>query len=67
MPVSALSAPLARQLGLRWRMGCATAPIRWLLATPFGEQDALRLASVSHPEYVGRVASFSARSALAGC
>lgn len=28
------------------------------LATPFGEQDALRLASVSHPEYVGRVASF---------
>jgi len=28
------------------------------LATPFGEQDVLRLASVSHPEYVGRVASF---------
>lgn len=28
------------------------------LATPFGEQDVLRIASVSHPEYVGRVASF---------
>ena len=68
MPVSALSAPLARQLGLRWRMGVRnSAHTLAKLATPFGEQDALRLASVSHPEYVGRVASFSARSALAGC
>jgi anthranilate phosphoribosyltransferase len=59
MPVSALSAPLARQLGLRWRMGVRnSAHTLAKLATPFGEQDALRLASVSHPEYVGRVASF---------
>lgn len=59
MPVSALSAPLAQQLGLRWRMGVRnSAHTLAKLATPFGEQDALRLASVSHPEYVGRVASF---------
>lgn len=59
MPVSTLSAPLARQLGLRWRMGVRnSAHTLAKLATPFGEQDTLRLASVSHPEYVGRVASF---------
>jgi len=28
------------------------------LATPFGEREALRLSSVSHPEYVPRVAKF---------
>ncbi|SQI35516.1 glycosyl transferase family protein [Serratia plymuthica] len=39
--------------------GCVTAPITLAkLATPFAEQDVLRIASVSHPEYVGRVASF---------
>lgn len=30
------------------------------LATPFAEDAALRLSSVSHPEYVGRVAKFFA-------
>ncbi|OJT38957.1 DNA-binding protein YbiB [Serratia plymuthica] len=59
IPVSALSAPLDRQLGLRWRMGVRnSAHTLAKLATPFGEQDVLRIASVSHPEYVGRVASF---------
>lgn len=28
------------------------------LATPFAEGEALRLSSVSHPEYIGRVAKF---------
>lgn len=59
IPVSALSAPLDLQLGLRWRMGVRnSAHTLAKLATPFGEQDVLRIASVSHPEYVGRVASF---------
>ncbi|MFI8415563.1 DNA-binding protein YbiB [Serratia sp. NPDC078593] len=59
MPVSTLSAPLERQLGLRWRMGVRnSAHTLAKLATPFGDDDVLRLASVSHPEYVGRVASF---------
>lgn len=59
IPVSALSAPLDRQLGLRWRMGVRnSAHTLAKLATPFAEQDVLRIASVSHPEYVGRVASF---------
>ncbi|NTX77816.1 DNA-binding protein YbiB [Serratia proteamaculans] len=59
IPVSTLSAPLERQLGLRWRMGVRnSAHTLAKLATPFAEQDVLRIASVSHPEYVGRVASF---------
>jgi anthranilate phosphoribosyltransferase len=59
IPVSALSAPLDRQLGMRWRMGVRnSAHTLAKLATPFTGQDVLRIASVSHPEYVGRVASF---------
>lgn len=59
IPVSALSAPLERQLGMRWRMGVRnSAHTLAKLAAPFAEQDVLRIASVSHPEYVGRVASF---------
>ncbi|WP_434462678.1 DNA-binding protein YbiB [Serratia plymuthica] len=59
IPVNALSAPLDRQLGLRWRMGVRnSAHTLAKLATPFAEQDVLHIASVSHPEYVGRVASF---------
>lgn len=59
IPVGALSPPLDRQLGLRWRMGVRnSAHTLAKLATPFAEQDVLRIASVSHPEYVGRVASF---------
>lgn len=29
IPVTVLSPPLDRQLSLRWRWGCATAPTRW--------------------------------------
>ncbi|MFA1236846.1 DNA-binding protein YbiB [Serratia odorifera] len=59
MPVGALSAALDRQLSLRWRMGVRnSAHTLAKLATPFGDADVLRIASVSHPEYVGRVASF---------
>ncbi|MHC5175051.1 DNA-binding protein YbiB [Serratia rhizosphaerae] len=59
MPVTALSPALERQLGLRWRMGVRnSAHTLAKLATPFGEHDVLRLASVSHPEYVDRVGSF---------
>ena len=59
MPVTVLSPALERQLGLRWRMGVRnSAHTLAKLATPFGEHDVLRLASVSHPEYVDRVGSF---------
>ncbi|MBH1928348.1 DNA-binding protein YbiB [Serratia rubidaea] len=59
MPVTTLSPALERQLGLRWRMGVRnSAHTLAKLATPFGEHDVLRLASVSHPEYVDRVGSF---------
>ncbi|MCE0488707.1 DNA-binding protein YbiB [Pantoea sp. Mb-10] len=54
-----LCAPMARQLSLRWRMGVRnSAHTLAKLATPFAERAALRLASVSHPEYVPRVATF---------
>ncbi|TQI79693.1 anthranilate phosphoribosyltransferase [Serratia fonticola] len=59
IPVSALSASLAVQLDLRWKMGVRnSAHTLAKLATPFGDEEVLRIASVSHPEYVGRVASF---------
>ncbi|WP_041457548.1 DNA-binding protein YbiB [Pantoea ananatis] len=51
--------PMAKQLSLRWRMGVRnSAHTLAKLATPFGEREALRLSSVSHPEYVPRVATF---------
>ncbi|MDU6079359.1 MAG: DNA-binding protein YbiB [Pantoea sp.] len=54
-----LCPPMAKQLSLRWRMGVrSSAHTLVKLATPFGERDALRLSSVSHPEYVPRVAKF---------
>jgi len=54
-----LCPPMAKQLSLRWRMGVRnSAHTLAKLATPFGERDALRLSSVSHPEYVPRVATF---------
>ncbi|MDZ7278991.1 DNA-binding protein YbiB [Pantoea eucrina] len=54
-----LCAPMARQLALRWRMGVRnSAHTLAKLATPFAERAALRLASVSHPEYVPRVGTF---------
>ena len=44
---------------MRWRMGVRnSAHTLAKLATPFAENAALRLSSVSHPEYVGRVGKF---------
>lgn len=61
IPVSALCPPLEKQLDMRWRMGVRnSAHTLAKLATPFAEEAALRLSSVSHPEYVTRVASFFA-------
>lgn len=54
-----LCPPMVKQLSLRWRMGVRnSAHTLAKLATPFGEREALRLSSVSHPEYVPRVATF---------
>ncbi|HCX00743.1 MAG TPA: DNA-binding protein YbiB, partial [Pantoea sp.] len=54
-----LCPPMAKQLSLRWRMGVrSSAHTLVKLATPFGEREALRLSSVSHPEYVPRVGKF---------
>ncbi|EIL5661967.1 DNA-binding protein YbiB [Salmonella enterica] len=62
MPVSALCPPLEKQLAMRWRMGVRnSAHSLAKLATPFAEDAALRLSSVSHPEYVPRVATFFSR------
>ncbi|MBJ6035356.1 DNA-binding protein YbiB, partial [Salmonella enterica subsp. enterica serovar Bovismorbificans] len=59
IPVSALCPPLEKQLAMRWRMGVRnSAHTLAKLATPFAEDAALRLSSVSHPEYVSRVAKF---------
>ncbi|EOC1311716.1 DNA-binding protein YbiB [Cronobacter turicensis] len=59
IPVGALCPPLEKQLGMRWRLGVRnSAHTLAKLATPFGESDALRLSSVSHPEYVSRVGQF---------
>lgn len=59
IPVGALCPPLERQLNLRWQLGVRnSAHTLAKLATPFTEDAALRLSSVSHPEYVGKVAKF---------
>ncbi|RKQ39626.1 DNA-binding protein YbiB [Enterobacter sp. R1(2018)] len=61
MPISALCPPMENQLAMRWRMGVRnSAHTLAKLATPFAEDAALRLASVSHPEYVPKVAKFFA-------
>jgi anthranilate phosphoribosyltransferase len=61
IPVRALCPPLEAQLDHRWRMGVRnSAHTLAKLATPFAEDAALRLSSVSHPEYVTRVAEFFA-------
>lgn len=63
MPVGAFCPPLEQQLGLRWRMGVRnSAHTLAKLATPFAEDAALRLSSVSHPEYVPRVGQFFANT-----
>ena len=59
IPVKALCPPLEKQLDMRWRMGVRnSAHTLAKLATPFAEDAALRLSSVSHPEYVARVGTF---------
>ncbi len=59
IPVGVFCPPLEKQLALRWRMGVRnSAHTLAKLATPFAEDAALRLSSVSHPEYVTRVAKF---------
>lgn len=61
IPISALCTPMEDQLAMRWRMGVRnSAHTLAKLATPFAEDAALRLASVSHPEYVPKVAKFFA-------
>ncbi|MEG5567792.1 DNA-binding protein YbiB [Enterobacter bugandensis] len=61
IPVRALCPPLEKQLDMRWRMGVRnSAHTLAKLATPFAEDTALRLSSVSHPEYVTRVGQFFA-------
>ncbi|MGY5957756.1 DNA-binding protein YbiB [Kosakonia sp. BK9b] len=61
MPVSALCPPLEKQLAMRWRMGVRnSAHTLAKLATPFEPAAALRLSSVSHPEYLTRVGKFFA-------
>ncbi len=59
IPISALSAPVERLLQLRWRMGVRNSTHTLAkLATPFADDAALRIASVSHPEYIQRVGGF---------
>lgn len=61
MPVGAFCPPLENQLGMRWRMGVRnSAHTLAKVATPFAEDAALRIASVSHPEYIPRVGKFFA-------
>ncbi|PIJ48693.1 DNA-binding protein YbiB [Erwinia sp. OLTSP20] len=57
--IDTLCPPLAEQLALRWQLGVRnSAHTLAKLLSPFGEQETLRLSSVSHPEYVPRVADF---------
>ena len=57
--IDKLCAPLAQQLSLRWQLGVRnSAHTLAKLLTPFGEDAALRLSSVSHPEYIPRVGKF---------
>lgn len=61
VPVSTLCPAMETLLALRWRMGVrSSAHSLAKLATPFGPDVALRLSSVSHPEYVTKVAQFFA-------
>ncbi|MEG3134487.1 DNA-binding protein YbiB [Rouxiella sp. T17] len=59
IPVSTLCPAIDKQLQLRWQMGVRNSSHTLAkLATPFRDAAALRLASVSHPEYIQRVSSF---------
>ncbi|HED1540531.1 TPA: DNA-binding protein YbiB [Kluyvera cryocrescens] len=59
IPVGAICPPIEKQLSLRWQLGVRnSAHSLAKLITPFAEDAALRLSSVSHPEYVTKVAKF---------
>lgn len=59
IPISTLCPPMENQLALRWQMGVRnSAHTLTKLATPFAEDAALRLSSVSHPEYLPKVGTF---------
>jgi len=59
VPISVLCAPIDQQLALRWQMGVRNSSHTLAkLITPFGGQEALRLSSVSHPEYIQKVSAF---------
>ncbi len=61
LPIGTLCPPMEKLLALRWRMGVrSSAHSLAKLATPFAPAAALQLASVSHPEYVTKVAQFFA-------
>lgn len=67
IPVSALSMPLDQQLQQRWRMGVRNSSHTLAkLATPFTHDKALRVASVSHPEYMQKVGGSSKQLVLRG-
>lgn len=59
IPVSVFCPPMEHQLALRWQMGVRNSAHTLVkLATPFAEDAALRLSSVSHPEYLSKVSTF---------
>lgn len=59
VPISVLCPSIDKQLALRWQMGVRNSSHTLAkLITPFNGQDALRLSSVSHPEYIQKVSSF---------
>lgn len=59
IPVGAICPPIEKQLAMRWQLGVRnSAHSLAKLITPFAEDAALRLSSVSHPEYVTKVAKF---------
>lgn len=58
MPVGAFCPPLENNWRCAGGMGVRNSAHTAKLATPFAEGEALRLSSVSHPEYIGRVAKF---------
>ena len=61
LQIGTLCPPIEKQLALRWRLGVRnSAHSLAKLATPFAEAAALRLSSVSHPEYITKVAKFFA-------
>ncbi|HEP1895286.1 TPA: DNA-binding protein YbiB [Kluyvera cryocrescens] len=59
IPVGAICPPIEKQLSMRWQLGVRnSAHSLAKLITPFAEDAALRLSSISHPEYVTKVAKF---------